>query len=178
MLSKGQDQEGPGPYPLGRMGLKRDAQTSDGRFLNGEARTQLPAIIENLFDSEDLFGNLKQLSSSFNSPIMYVNSSKSELHAQHRVARACATLAIATTRKQQAPTSPRRCRPTHGQVTIKTRTSQQTGFAALLCIDKDFISVVGGAGLDDTILSMPLAYAELKVVPGYDNVLELKVILV
>ena len=146
------------PEPSGRMGLKRDAQTSDGRFLNGEARTQLPAIIENLFDSEDLLDTDKQRSSSFNfnSPIMYVSSSKSALHAQHRLARACATLAIENTNTQQAPTSPRRCRPTHGQVTIKTRTLQQTGFAALLCIDKGFISVVGGAGLDDTILSMPL----------------------
>jgi hypothetical protein len=44
-----------------------------------------------------------------------------------------------------------------------------------LCIDKGFISVVGGAGLDDIILSMPLRYAELKVVPGHENVLELKV---
>jgi hypothetical protein len=58
---------------------------------------------------------------------------------------------------------------------MKTLTSQQTGFAALLCIDKGFISVVGGAGLDDTILSMPLRYAQLKVVPGHENVLELKV---
>ena len=82
--------------------------------------------------------------------------------------RLCSTLAIANTQKQQAPTSPRLCRPSHGQVTIKTRTSQQTGFAALLCIDKDFTSVVGGAGLDDTILSMPLPYAELKVVSGYE----------
>jgi hypothetical protein len=70
--------------------------------------------------------------------------------------RLCSTLAIASKHKQQVLTSPRRCRPTHGQVTIKTRTLQQTGFAALLCIDKGFISVVGGAGLDDTILSMPL----------------------
>jgi hypothetical protein len=44
-----------------------------------------------------------------------------------------------------------------------------------LCIEKGFISVVGGAELDDTILSMPLQYAELKVMPGHDNVLELKV---
>ena len=44
-----------------------------------------------------------------------------------------------------------------------------------MCIEKGFISVVGGAGLDDTILSMPLRYAELKVVPGYENMLELKV---
>jgi len=91
----------------------------------------------------------------------------------------CSTLAISHTHKQQAPTSPamqaHRCRRTHGHVTIKTRTSQQTGFAALLCIESGFISVVGGAVLDDTILSMPLRYAELKVVPGHENVLELKV---
>ena len=82
---------------------------------------------------------------------------------------------MATTRKQQAPTTPQPCRPTHGHVTIKTRTSQQTGFAGLLCIERGLISVVGGAELDDTILSIPLPFAELKVVPGHDNVLELQV---
>jgi hypothetical protein len=91
----------------------------------------------------------------------------------------CSTLAISNTRKQQAPTTPvmqaHRCRRTHGHVTIKTRTSQQTGFAALLCIESGFISVAGGAELDDTILSMPLRYAELKLVPGHENMLEIKV---
>ena len=58
---------------------------------------------------------------------------------------------------------------------MKTRTSQQTGFPALLCIAEGFISVVGGAKLDETVLSMPLPYAVLKVVPDLDNVFELKV---
>ena len=58
---------------------------------------------------------------------------------------------------------------------MKTRTSQQTGFPALLCIVEGFISVVGGAELDETVLSMPLPYAVLKVVPDLDNVFELKV---
>jgi hypothetical protein len=53
--------------------------------------------------------------------------------------------------------------------------SQQTGFAAVLRIEEGFLSVIGGAELDDTVISMPLPYAELKVVPGHDNVLELKV---
>jgi hypothetical protein len=82
---------------------------------------------------------------------------------------------MATTHKQQAQTTPRRCRPTHGHVTIKTRTSQETGFAALLCIQEGLISVVGGAELDDTVVIMPPPYAELKVVPGHDNALQLKI---
>ena len=103
------------------------------------------------------------------------NSSETALHDQHSLARACETSAMATTNKQQAQTTPRRCRTTHGHVTIKTRTSQETGFAALLCIQKGFISVVGGSELDDTVVIMPLPYAELKVVSGHDNVLELKI---
>jgi hypothetical protein len=82
---------------------------------------------------------------------------------------------MVTTHKQQVPTTPRRWRPTHGHVTIKTHTSQETGFAALLCLQKGFISVVGGAELDDTVVIMPLPYAELKVVPDHDTVLELKI---
>jgi hypothetical protein len=82
---------------------------------------------------------------------------------------------MSTTHNQQAPTTPRRCRTTHGHVTIKTNISQETGFAALLCIQKGFISVVGGAELDDTVVIMPLPYAELKVVSDHDNVLELKI---
>jgi hypothetical protein len=82
---------------------------------------------------------------------------------------------MTTTGKKQGPTTPRRCRPTHGLVTIKTHPEQQTGFKASLCIEIDLISVVSGAGLDDTILSMPVQYAELKVVPDHDNALCLKV---
>jgi len=167
--------------------LKREAQTPDGRFFKREAPTQMPAILENLDDSnlndsDDLLmmsGQSTPVRGSYqNSPILPAtpkNSSKSALHAQHGLPRSCETFAIATTRKHQAPTTPRRCRPTHGHVTIKTRTSQQTGFAALLRIEEGFLSVIGGAELDDTVISMPLPYAELKVVPGHDNVLELKV---
>jgi hypothetical protein len=68
-----------------------------------------------------------------------------------------------------------RCRPTRGHVAIKTRASQKTGFPGLLCIAEDFITVVGGAELDETVLSMPLPYAVMKVVPDLDNVFELKV---
>ena len=67
------------------------------------------------------------------------------------------------------------CMPTRGHVAIKTCASQQTGFPALLCITEDFITVAGGAELDETVLSMPLPYAVLKVVPDLDNVFELKV---
>ena len=173
------------PDPSDGRFLKHEAQTPDGKFFKREAPTQLPAIIENdwnLEDSKDLLmmsGQSTPARGSYhNSPISTAtpkNSSTSALHAQHRLPRSCETSATATTRKQQALTTPRRCRPTHGQVTIKTRASQQTGFAALLRIEKGFLSVIGGAELDDTILSMPLRYAELKVVTGHNNVLELKV---
>ena len=85
----------------------------------------------------------------------------------HRIAEVQARKALTTIRVL--------CRPTRGMVAIKTRTSQQTGFPALLCIAEDFISVVGGADLDEIVLSMPLPYAVLKVVPDLDNVFELMV---
>jgi hypothetical protein len=85
----------------------------------------------------------------------------------HRLAEVSARKALTTTRV--------RCRPTRGHVAIKTRASQKTGFPGLLCIAEDFITVVGGAELDETVLSMPLPYAVLKVVPDLDNVFELKV---
>jgi hypothetical protein len=138
-------------------------------------------ITEDLGDSKDvstLSGQSTPAHGSFhNLPILTatpMNTSKSALNAQQLLA-ACESFVMATTRKKQGPTAPRRCRPTHGLVTIKTHPSQQTGFPASLCIDKDSISVVSGADLDDTILSMPLPYAELNVVPGHDNVLDLKV---
>ena len=145
-----------------------------------EEKPQRP-ITEDLGNSKDvstLSGQSTPSHGSFhNLPILTatpMNTSKSALNAQQLLA-ACESLVMATTRKKQGPTTPRRCRPTHGLVTIKTHPSQQTGFPASLCIDKDFISVVSGADLDDTILSMPLPYAELNVVPGHDNVLDLKV---
>ena len=147
-----------------------------------EAKTQMPTIIENLGDSnnDSMFsGQSTPAHGSFhNLPIPTttpMNSAKSALHAQHILTRVCETLVMATTRKKQGPMTPRRCRATHGLVTIKTHLSQQTGFPASLCIEKDLISVVSGADLNDTILSMPLSFAELKVVPGHDNVLDLKV---
>jgi hypothetical protein len=146
--------------------LKREAQT----------RQREQAIIETLVDSEALSmmsGQSTPASGSYHdSPIVPVTPKNS---SQHRIVLARETVAIATIHKQHSPTTPRRCRHTHGHVTIKTHTLQQTGFAALLCIEKGVISVVGGTELDNTILSMPLPYAELKVVPGHDNVFELKV---
>ena len=85
----------------------------------------------------------------------------------HRLAEVPARKALTTTRMP--------CRPTRGHVAIKTRTSQHTGFPAVLCIAEGFISVVGSAELGETVLSMPLPYAVLKVVPDFDNVFELKV---
>ena len=147
-----------------------------GRPLKREAQTRQRAIIETLVDSKDLLmmsGQSTPASGSYHdSPIVPATPKNS---SQHRLVLARETVAIATAHKQHAPTTPRRRRHTHGHVTIKTCTSQQTGFAALLCIEKGVISVVGGAELDNTILSMPLPYAELKVVPGHDNMLELKV---
>ena len=156
------------------------SEPSDGRVLKREAQT-LDEVFLNRHDSKDLLLMSAQstpvLGSFHESPVPPAtpkNSSKTALHDKHSLARA-ETLATATTHKQQAQTTPWRYRPTHGHVTIKTRTSQQTGFAGLLCIERGFISVVGGAELDDTILSIPLPFAELKVVPGHDNVLELQV---
>ena len=161
--------------------LKHEAQTPDGKFFKRESQTQLPAIIEsdsNLDDSKDLMmsGQSTPARGSYhNSPISTAtpnNSSTSAFHAQHRLPRSCETFAIQSVCKHK---DPRRCMPPDEHVTVKTRASQQTGFAAVLRIEKGFLSVIGGAELDDTILSMPLPYAELKVVPGHDNVLELKV---
>jgi hypothetical protein len=151
-------------------------------FMGRKAQTQLPTIIENLGDLNDLSmssGQSTPAHGSFHNlpipPATPTISSKSTLHAQHTLARVCETLVMTTTGKKQGPTTPRRCRPTHGLVTIKTHPEQQTGFKASLCIEIDLISVVSGAGLDDTILSMPVQYAELKVVPDHDNVFCLKV---
>ena len=165
--------------PSDRRVLKREAQTREERFLKRNHQAELLTITENLGDSKDLSGRSTPALGSFHEspipPSIPKNSSKTALHDQHRLARACESFAMATTHKQQAPTTPRRCRPTHGHVTITTRISQETGFAALLCIQKGFISVVGGAELDDTVVIMPLPYIELKVVPDHDNVLELKI---
>ena len=169
------------PKPLDGRVLKNESQTPDGKFFKREAPTQLPAIIEsdsNLDDSKDLMmsGQSTPARGSYhNSPISTAtpnNSSTSAFHAQHRLPRSCETFAIQSVCKHK---DPRRCMPPDEHVAVKTRASQQAGFAAVLRIEKGFLSVIGGAELDDTILSMPLPYAELKVVPGHDNVLELKV---
>ena len=168
--------------PSVRRVLKREAQTRDESFSKSTDPSNRPGLQTSsaaLLDSFVMSGQSTPAVGSFHvSPIPPAtpkNSSKTALHDQHTLARACETLAMATTHKQQALTTTRRCKPTHGYVTIKTRTSQETGFAALLCIQKGFISVVGGAELDDTVVFMPIPYAELKVVPEYDNVLELKI---
>jgi hypothetical protein len=168
--------------PSVRRVLKRDSQTRDETFSKSKDPSNRPGFQTSsaaLLDSFVMSGQSTPAVGSFHvSPIPPAtpkNSSKTALHDQHTLARACETLAMATTHKQQAPTTPRRCKPTHGYVTIKTRTSQETGFAALLCIQKGFISVVGGAELDDTVVIMPFSYAALKVVPGHDDVLELKI---
>jgi hypothetical protein len=160
------------------------SEPSDGRVLKREAQT-LDEVFLNRHDSKDLLLMSAQstpvLGSFHESPVPPAtpkNSSKTALHDKHRLARA-ETLATVTTHcnshKQHAPTTPWRWRPTHGHVTIKTHTSQETGFAALLCIQKGFISVVGGAELNDTVVIMPLPYVELKVVPDHDTMLELKI---
>ncbi len=109
-----------------------------GIRISGDAKTRQreQAIIETLVDSNDLSmmsGQSTPDSGSYHDstivPVTPKNSS------QYRIVLARETVAIATTHKQHAPTTPRRCRHTHGHVTIKTHTSQQTGFATLtVCV--------------------------------------------
>jgi hypothetical protein len=123
-------------------------------------------------NAQSLFEELTMMSAHKNSRLQHVDI-KTPPYAyltrawSHRLAEVPARKALTTRRMP--------CRPTRGHVAMKTRTSQQTGFPALLCIAEGFISVVGGAELDETVLSMPLPYAVLKVVPDLDNVFELKV---
>ena len=156
----------------------------DGSLMEHAAQTQLSTMIENLVDSElsmssgqstSAHGNLHNLPIP---PVSPMNSSKPALHVQYILGHVCETLTMTTTLKKQGPTTPWRYRPTHGLVTIKTHPDKKKGISASLCIEIDLISVVSGAGstdLNDTILSMSVQYAELKVVPDHDNVLCLKV---
>ena len=66
-------------------------------------------------------------------------------------------------------------RQTRGQITVKSRASQQHGMAALLCMSEGNLTVLGGAELDKNLLSMPLPYTAVILMPERDNMLELKV---
>jgi hypothetical protein len=151
-----------------------------GRLMEREAQTQL-STTENLGDSDlsMLSGQSTPAHGSLHDlpipPATSINSFKPAIHVQHILGRVFETLVMTTTRRKQGPTTPRRCRPTHGLVTIKPHPEEKKGIPASLCIEIDLISVVSETGLDDTILSMPVQYAELKVVPNHDNVLCLKV---
>jgi hypothetical protein len=45
----------------------------------------------------------------------------------------------------------------------------------LLCVEKGGLSVVGGAELDETFLSMPLQYAKINLVPDCDDTFQISV---
>jgi hypothetical protein len=68
-----------------------------------------------------------------------------------------------------------RFRPFRGKVIITARASQKEGIPGLLCFEKGGLSVVGGADLDETFLSMPLQYAKINVVPDCDDKFQISV---
>jgi hypothetical protein len=68
-----------------------------------------------------------------------------------------------------------RFRPFRGKVTITARASHKEGIPGLLCVEKGGLSVVGGAELDETFLSMPLQYAKINLVPDCDDKFQISV---
>ena len=58
-----------------------------------------------------------------------------------------------------------RCRSIRGQVKTMSRSSHE-GITSLLCVDKGFLSVVGDAELDETMMCVPLQYAKVHLVCG------------
>jgi hypothetical protein len=68
-----------------------------------------------------------------------------------------------------------RFRPFRGKVIITARASQEEGIPGLLCVEKGGLSVVGGAELDETFLSMPLQYAKINLVPDCDDKFQISV---
>jgi hypothetical protein len=68
-----------------------------------------------------------------------------------------------------------RCRSIRGQVKVMARASHE-GITSLLCVDKGFLSVVGGAELDETMMCVPLQYANVHLVPDCDNMFQLSVL--
>jgi hypothetical protein len=68
-----------------------------------------------------------------------------------------------------------RCRSIRGQVKVMARASHE-GITSLLCVDKGFLSVVGGAELDETMMCVPLQYAKVHLVPDCDNMFQISVL--
>jgi hypothetical protein len=68
-----------------------------------------------------------------------------------------------------------RFRPFRGKVTMTARASQKEGIPGLLCVEKGGLSVVGGAELDETFLSMSLQYAKINLVPECDDKFQISV---
>jgi len=68
-----------------------------------------------------------------------------------------------------------RFRPFRGKVIITARASQEEGIPGLLCVEKGGLSVVGGAELDETFLSIPLQYAKINLVPDCDDKFQISV---
>jgi hypothetical protein len=58
---------------------------------------------------------------------------------------------------------------------MTARASQKEGIPGLLCVEKGGLSVVGGAELDETFLSMPLQYAKINLVPECDDKFQISV---
>jgi len=59
---------------------------------------------------------------------------------------------------------------------MTARASQKEGIPGLLCVEKGGLSVVGGAELDETFLSMPLQYAKINLVPECDDKFQISVL--
>jgi len=61
-----------------------------------------------------------------------------------------------------------------GHVTLKSLATEANGEDAILSLSDDYLSLVGGADLDQMILSMPCSHVVLQPVPGHDNCIHFK----
>jgi hypothetical protein len=61
-----------------------------------------------------------------------------------------------------------------GRVTLKTLATQAKGEDAILRLSDGNLSLVGGANLDQTLLSMPFSHVLLGPVPDHDNCIHFK----
>ena len=66
-------------------------------------------------------------------------------------------------------------RPARGQVVIKARPSQAKGINVLLTVAGGYLKLVGGAELDQEMLSMPFHHVLIRMVPGHDNMFHILV---
>jgi len=61
-----------------------------------------------------------------------------------------------------------------GHVTLKSLATQAKGEDAVLSLSDGNLSLVGGADLNQTLLSMPCSHVVLEPVPGHDNCIHFK----